>query len=575
MDSRSVRRRTMRATVIVSMTAGLFASASALASHGVTVPISLDPSGTATGNDSSLYTDMTPDGRFVAFVSAASNLVPGDTNNVGDVFVRDRRTGLTERVSLGIRGAEGDGDSNFLGIGTDPSISDDGRYVAFKSEATNLVKGDRNNVTDVFVRDRVAGTTERVSVDNAGNEAAGGGDDPAISPDGRYVAFVTTDFDANFHNDIFMRDRVAGTTVPISVAFDGASTQNGSDGPVVGLGPVVAFSSSADNLVADDGNGSSDVFVRDLTGTTPTTERVSVTSDEQPPVLAIGHGSRSAAISSDGRYVAFSSDAVNFTSRAQTGPFMDIFVRDRIAGTTVLASPDSAGREADGQSEGPDISPDGRYVSFSSFANDLVRSPSDDVSPFLSQDAFVRDRLAGSTELVSVASDHSNATIFGFDTHVGSGPVSADGLLSLLSTNADNLFAGDTLFNDVYANDRRPGTDLSLIKTDAPDPVAPQGTLTYTLTATNNGPNPAPAAGILDTLPADMTFASASSGCTHIAGKVDCALGTLAPGQIAIVTIVVTPRRTGTFTNTATVGSLVADPNLSNNTATTTTTVVK
>ena len=375
MDRRSVRRRTMRATVIVSMTAGLLASASALALHGVTVPISLDSSGAATGNAESLYSDMTPDGRFVAFVSAASNLVAGDTNGVGDVFVRDRRTGVTERVSLGIRGAVGNGDSNFLGIGTDPSISDDGRYVAFKSEASNLVRGDRNNVTDVFVRDRVAGTTERVSVDNAGNEAPGGGDDPGISPDGRYVAFITTDFDTNFASDIYMRDRIAGTTVRISVDFDGGETQNNSDGPVVGLrpgGPVVAFSSSANNLVADDLNDTTDVFVRDLSGATPTTEWISVTSGEQPPILAVGQGSRSAAISSDGRYVAFSSDAVNFTSPAQTGPFMDIFVRDRIAGTTVLASPDSAGGEADGQSEGPDISPNGQYVSFSSFANDLV-----------------------------------------------------------------------------------------------------------------------------------------------------------------------------------------------------------
>ena len=576
MDRRAMRRRSLGATVI-STAAGLLASASAMAAHGVTVPISLDPTGTVTGNDSSLYSDMTPDGRFVAFVSAASNLVPGDTNNVGDVFVRDRRTGVTERVSLGIKGAEGNGDSNFLGIATDPSISDDGRYVAFKSEASNLVRGDRNNVTDVFVRDRVAGTTERVSVDNAGNEAAGGGDDPAISPDGRYVAFVTTDFDANFHNDIFMRDRVAGTTVSISVAFDGGETQNGSDGPVVGLrpaGPVVAFSSSADNLVVDDGNGAPDVFVRDLSGATPATERISVTSDEQPPVHAVGQGSRSPAITSDGRYVAFSSDAVNFTSPAQTGPFMDIFVRDRQAGTTVLASPDSAGGEADAESEGPDISPDGRFVSFSSFANDLVAGPND-LDIFRLQDAFVHDRTAGSTELVSVASDHSQATISGFDTHVASGQVSADGLLSLLSTNADNLFAGDTLYNDVYANDRRPGTDLSLTKADAPDPVAPRATLTYTLVATNNGANPAPATGILDTLPADVTFVSASQGCTHIAGKVDCVIGTLSPGGSATVTIEVTPRRTGTFTNTATVSSAVIDADTSNNTAVTTTTVAK
>ena len=182
--------RSLLAAVAASAAAALLGPASALASHGLTTPISIDPLG-AIGNDDSNYADMTPDGRYVAFVSASSNLVAGDTNNVGDVFVRDRRTGATERVSVGLKGVEGNGDSNYLGIGTRPAISDDGRYVAFKSEASNLVRGDRNGVTDVFVRDRVAGTTERVSVDNAGREAPGGGDEPAISPDGRYVAFVT------------------------------------------------------------------------------------------------------------------------------------------------------------------------------------------------------------------------------------------------------------------------------------------------------------------------------------------------------------------------------------------------
>ena len=265
-------RRVIAATVVVCAGAGLVGTQLALAAHAVIVPISVDPTG-AIGNDASLYTDMTPDGRFVAFVSAASNLVPGDTNGVGDVFVRDRHTGVTERVSVGIKGGEGNGDSNFLGIATNPSISADGRYVAFKSEASNLVRGDRNGVTDVFVRDRLLDITERVSVDSAENEAPGGGDDPAISPDGRFVAFVTSDFDENFSSDVYLRDRVAGTTERISVAHDGGETQNNSDSPDVavgaGGGAIVAFASSADNLVANDGNNASDVFVRDLTGATP------------------------------------------------------------------------------------------------------------------------------------------------------------------------------------------------------------------------------------------------------------------------------------------------------------------
>ena len=171
--------------------------------------------------------------------------------------------------------------------------------------------------------------------------------------------------------------------------------------------------------------------------------------------------------------MAFSSDAVNFTTPAQEGIFFDVYVRDRQGGTTELASPNGDGDEANGQSEGPDISPDGRFVSFSSFATDLVAGTID--ADELLQDAFVHDRVTGSTEMVSVAADHSDATFSGFDTHVASGPVSADGVVSLMTTNADNLFPGDTnLTSDVYANDRRPATDVSLTIEDNPDPVAPR-----------------------------------------------------------------------------------------------------
>src|SRR5688500_6889490 len=210
MDS-ALRRRRRGAFAVAAVTgAAALGPASALAAHNVIEPISIAPDG-AIGNDSSVvgdhlgdYGDMTPDGRFVVFASAASNLVAGDTNGVGDVFVRDRRTGVTERVSVGAKGVQGDGDSNFLGISTAPAISDDGRYVAFKSDASNLVKGDRNQLTDVFVRDRAAGATEKISGD-------GGGDNPGISPDGNFVAFETFDFDGDFARDIYLRDRTTGT----------------------------------------------------------------------------------------------------------------------------------------------------------------------------------------------------------------------------------------------------------------------------------------------------------------------------------------------------------------------------
>jgi uncharacterized repeat protein (TIGR01451 family) len=568
--SRSLRRGAF-AVAAATGVAALLSPASSLAAHNVIEPISVAPDG-AIGNDSSVvgdhlgdYGDMTPDGRFVAFASAASNLVPGDTNGVGDVFVRDRRTGVTERVSLGPKGVQGNGDSNFGGIATAPAISDDGRYVAFKSDASNLVKGDRNQLTDVFVRDRSAGITERISGD-------GGGDNPGISPDGDFVAFETFDFDGDFAQDIYLRDRTTGLIERISVSHDGSEVFGTSEDPVVANGPVVAFASSAPNLVPND-QSNIDVFVRDLSGPSPTTELVSVSSDEAP--AGEFDTSRNAAITGDGRFVAFQSDAQNFTAPAQAGFFSDVFVRDRRAGRTVLASPNGTGGEASGQSEDPEISADGRFVAFASFASDLIAGRPDPDGELV-RDAFVRDTMAGTIEMVSVNSAHEHATRDGNHDDVGAGPVSADGLVVLMGTQADNLFAGDTnSVNDVYVSDRRPAADLSLTKADDPDPIAPRATLTYTLETTNNGPNAAPDTHILDTLPADVTFVNASPECTHAAGQVECALGALANGASATVTITVTPKARGVITNTATVGSSAPDPNRSNNTATIETTVAR
>jgi uncharacterized repeat protein (TIGR01451 family) len=565
--------RSCRRALALSVAAVLGGPATALAAHNVIEPISVAPDGTI-GNNSSVagdhlgdYGDMTPDGRFVVFASFASNLVPGDTNGVGDVFVRDRRTGVTERVSVGPKGIEGDGDSNFLGISTAPAISDDGRYVAFKSEATNLVKGDRNGFTDVFVRDRGAGTTEIISAD-------GGGDNPAISPDGNFVAFETTGIDGDFAEDVYLRDRVTGALERISVSFDGSEVFSPSDNPVVATAPngrpIVAFDSGAPNLVPNDSTNI-DVFVRDLTGPSPTTELVSVSSTGTP--AGEFNTSRDPSISGDGRFVAFESDAQNFTAVPQADFFADIFVRDRQAGTTVLASPAGGGGEASGQSEDPEVSADGRFVAFASFASDLIDGMTDPDGELV-RDAFVRDLAAESTEMVSVNSAHEDATRDGFHDDVGAGPVSADGLVVLMGTQADNLFAGDTNSgNDVYVSDRRPAADLALLKADSPDPVPVRAPLTYTLNVTNNGPNAAPGVHVLDTLPARVDFVGASPGCTLSAGQVDCALGTLASGAAATVEITVTPRARGVITNTARVGSSAPDPNAANNSATTETTV--
>jgi Tol biopolymer transport system component len=227
---------------------------------GTTTRVSVASNGIQ-GNNFSFSPALSADGRYVAFGSFASNLVPGDTNGSADVFVHDRQTGLTERVSVGVGGIQGNQGS----LIQRSAISADGRLVAFASMASNLVPGDTNDAWDVFVRDRQAGTTERVSLACGGQASTG--QEPALSADGRFVAFRSfaplVPGDTNNREDIFVYDRQGGTTTRVSLADDGAQANGESRRAALSADArVVAFSSLASNLVPDDTNGVSDVFVR-------------------------------------------------------------------------------------------------------------------------------------------------------------------------------------------------------------------------------------------------------------------------------------------------------------------------
>ena len=266
--------------------------------------VSVDSSG-AGGNGFSFLASISSDGRYVAFESLATNLVAGDTNGTSDVFVHDRQTGATERVSLDSAGNEGNS------VSFDPSISSDGRYVAFESPASNLVAGDTNGTFDVFVHDRQIGATERVSVDSVGNESNSSSENASISSDGRFVAFdsfasnlVVEENNGKSH--VYVHDRLAGSTEKVSVDASGTQGNNHSFDPSISAdGRYVAFESAASNLVEQDTNGANDVFVHDRD--TDTNDRVSVDSSgsQADPF------SHSPSISSDGRYVAFDSFASN------------------------------------------------------------------------------------------------------------------------------------------------------------------------------------------------------------------------------------------------------------------------
>ncbi len=356
--------------IIGTVIVGLFLISTGMAQQGTTVRVSVSSSGAQASPG--IADDFTPsisaDGRYVVFTNVADNLAPGDANGKTDVFVRDRMLGTTELVSVSSTGEIGNSWSG------GSSISSDGRYVAFNSSSDNLVIGDTNGAVDVFVRDRLLGTTELVSVSSTGEQADAdsslGG--LTISADGRYVVFDSraTNLvagDTNGHNDVFVRDRQSGTTERISVSSTG---DPGNFNTVGGVsisadGRYVAFASASTNLVESDTNGAIDVFVRDRK--LGTTELVSVSSTG-----AQGHGlSFPPVISADGRFVAFRSSASNLVD-GDTNNGTDIFIRDRQLGTTELVSASSSGQIGNGQSQDFSMSPDGRFVAFSSSASNLV-----------------------------------------------------------------------------------------------------------------------------------------------------------------------------------------------------------
>jgi Tol biopolymer transport system component len=348
----------------------------------VTERVSVSSQG-AEANGSSVHPSISADGRYVAFASFASNFASGDTGAHEDIFVHDRVTGVTEGVTVGTGALPANGDSD------SPSISADGRYVAFSSVASNIDSSDSNGRWDVFVHDRLTGTNERVSLNSNGNQGNDDSFGASISADGRYVAFhsLATNLvsgDTNGTYDVFIHDRQTGVTERVSVDSNGTQGNNFSDAPSISAdGRFVSFLSLASNLVAGDTNGSEDVFVHDLQN--GTTERVSMAWNG-----AEGNsGSVISSISADGRYVAFYSHATNLV-RGDTNNAYDIFVRDRQLGTTERVSLDSAGAQANGSSDDPPaISGDGRFVAFASDATNLVTG---DTNGFT--DVFVRDRAA-------------------------------------------------------------------------------------------------------------------------------------------------------------------------------------
>jgi parallel beta-helix repeat protein len=458
---------------------------------GTTTRVSVASDGTE-GDDLSSTPSISADGRYVAFESNSTNLVNNETEGEWNVFVHDRQTGKTSRITLSSEGTHGHR----------PSISASGRYVAFASIASDLVAGDANGKWDVFVHDRDAdgdgifdepGATDtvRVSVDSDGNEGEGNSEAPSISGDGRYVAFKSDASDladecVGGHRNVFVHDRDtdgddifdepgAIDTICASVTPDGSEGNGHSKTPSISAdGNYVAFRSEASDLVGVDANGECDIFVRDME--TEQTTLVSVASDGDQ-----GNGaSYSPSISANGDYVAFYSHAsdlvdgdTNECTRNPDGHCPDVFVHDRQTGDTTRVSVSSDGSQGDAESYSPSISADGRRVAFYSYASNLVEGDTndfcnvdydgyDDNCP----DVFIHDLETEKTIRASVSSEGIEGNSWSWWASI-----SSNGSCVAFVSSADNLVDNDNNDkDDIFVHDQEDivDPDLELAKRFAP-----------------------------------------------------------------------------------------------------------
>lgn len=423
---------------------------------------------TGTANGDSVHPSVSADGRYVAFVSYATNLVAADTNGVADVFVRDRALGVTTRESVGATGLQSAGSS---WLDSDRSLSADGRYVVFRSGSSNLVPGDTNARDDVFVRDRVSATTTRASVASGAVQATGGDSGwPAISGDGAWVVFESTATDlvagdTNARRDVFLHHRPTGVTTRVSAATGGGEGSGGRLGagrPSVNAdGSAVVFHADFTNLVAGDTNDAADVFLHARVG--GATSRVSVPA---PGVQAVGGPSAFGVVSADGQTVVFGSGATNLVA-GDTNLLAEPFAQTVSSGATTRVAFLPGGGQASGPPFGPSLtatgqaamSADGRFIAFSSTLATLVVEDVD-----IARDVFVHDTSTRVTTLVTVGSNGRQGDCRTLMC-AGSPAISADGRLVAVVSSADGLAAEDVNGTaDVFVHDQltRATTQISL-----------------------------------------------------------------------------------------------------------------
>ncbi|HWD90774.1 MAG TPA: hypothetical protein VG938_00355 [Verrucomicrobiae bacterium] len=463
--------------------------------NGTTQLVSVNLSGTGGGNEDSWPQGVSSNGQYVLFESAASDLVANDTNNASDVFVRDLINGTTMLVSTNIHGGVANG------VSRNSVMTPDGRYVAFVSTATNLVAGDTNQIADVFVRDLRSATTMLVSVgamSTNSTKLTSSSESPAITPDGRYVAFSSTATNllpgVTAAGEVYVRDLTSAQTVWASVnarttarALLGTSNVVSYCPSITADGNYVAFETASNqpsptanglilrqntqtsgtDLVSTNANVTSwplgdfyplDMtpdgrfisFVANVAGNSPLTSTAIYLWDAQTgtnTLVSMNHDTglvsdgicSAPLVSSNGQFVAFVSSGTNVATNSPTGEF-HVYVRDQLAGLTTLADGDTNGVGAGVPYDTfPDLSDDGRSVVFQCAKENLVPNDRNHAS-----DVFVRDTVAATTELVSVPAPTLTSSTPNGISGFYPGSVSASGRFVAFSSEADNLIPGDT-----------------------------------------------------------------------------------------------------------------------------------
>jgi uncharacterized repeat protein (TIGR01451 family) len=533
--------------------------------NGTTTLISVNTNGVAANSYSDLPR-LNAAGNVVAFYSEAQDLVSQTVTGSGDIYHRDITAGLTRLVSVATNGTSGSSSGAY-----DPEISSDGRYVIFESGATNLSALDDNPLAwDIYLRDLSNSICELITV-NGTASGSGNGDayDPALSADGRYVAFETYannlgPADAGNILDLYVRDRLSGSNMLCSVNTNGTGGGNDQsfDAVVSANGRMILFESIASDLAAGDNNGTTDIFAYD------TWSNVLHLVSANLANSGAGNGqSLDPAVSADGRYVAFQSLASDLIA-GDTNNATDIFVRDLQTGTTTLISGNcDSGQPGNSDSYDPSISDDGRYVAFESYATDLT------AGRFATgqENIYRRDRQLGTTELVS----YNRFQNGGGNGNAYYALISADGTAVAFAAYASDLVAFDGNINDdifVWNGSAALVVTVNLVTTKAATSAAvTEGDLlAYTLTVTNAGSGTATGVQLTDVLPTAMTFSSATASvgtATNNLGTVNWNLGSLTSGAGASLTITVTAVTPGNTTNTASATANETDTAPANNTA--------